>query len=189
MKRVALLGGSFCPVHNGHIHLADYIANHSGLVDEVWLVLSPLNPLKQPDSYTLTEQQRLQLLRLAVQHHPRLRVCDIELTLPRPSYTINTLRALSQLHPRTHFTWLIGSDHLATLNQWRDIDTILRDYGLLIYPRPGYPIDPLTLPAGAIALDAPVSDISSTRIRSGLATGADMSPYLPPLVWRALCNM
>lgn len=183
---VALLGGSFCPVHKGHIMLADHVARSVEGVDQVWLVLSPRNPLKTAAAYTLDAQERLELLRIAAEGHPGLRVCGIELGLPVPSYTVDTLRALSERYPETRFRWLIGSDNLDTLARWKEPETILRDYGVLVYPRPGWPLDGRELPRGAEAIEAPTADISSTMIREGLERGMDISAYLPAGVWERL---
>ena len=152
-----IFGGSFNPVHNGHIILAKALVGN-GLVDEVWLTLSPLNPLKANPSELVSDIMRLDMLHLAAHGVPGLRVCDIELSLPRPSYTINTLRALSAAYPSTDFRLVIGSDN----------------YPPIVYPRPGYPCP------GTI--DLPQYDISSTIIRERLCKGESVDGMLPPQV-------
>ena len=124
---VGIFGGSFNPVHNGHIALARVIIDH-GIADEVWLTLSPLNPLKSGSTELLDDQIRLQMLQLATEGIPGLRVCDIELSLPRPSYTINTLLTLSHMHPGIQFRLVIGSDNMLIFNRWKSNEEIKRSY-------------------------------------------------------------
>lgn len=136
-----IFGGSFNPVHNGHIILAKALVGN-GLVDEVWLTLSPLNPLKANPSELVSDIMRLDMLHLAAHGVPGLRVCDIELSLPRPSYTINTLRALSAAYPSTDFRLVIGSDNMLIFDRWKCHEEIMRDY------------PPLSIPARATRVQA-----------------------------------
>ena len=176
MKKIGLLGGSFNPVHNGHVMLADYLSLHSEL-DEVWLVLSPQNPLRKDN--LLSDEHRLSMLRIALADNSRVEVCDIELSMPRPSYSIATLDRLQELHPDKQFRWIIGSDNWMIFHKWRDYNRILDDYGVIVYPRPGYPIDSIDHP-GATLVEAPVMDLSSTFIRQGIVEGRDVSSLLHP---------
>ena len=109
MKRIGIFGGSFNPVHLGHTALAAYICEQ-GLVDEVWMMVSPQNPLKQ-NLELLDEQHRLAMLQLAVAPYPTLRACDFEFTLPRPSYTYHTLQALRKAYPDHEFSLIIGEEY------------------------------------------------------------------------------
>ncbi len=168
-----IFGGSFNPPHNGHIALAKALVEN-GEADEVWLTLSPLNPLKAHPEELVPDAQRLEMLRLAAEGVPGLRVCDIELSLPRPSYTVNTLHALSREHPAIKFRLVIGSDNMLIFDRWKAHDEILRDYSPIVYPRPGYP-----WPG---ALDLPVHDISSTRIRDMVHNGESIAELVPPQV-------
>lgn len=176
--RIGILGGSFNPVHIGHILLADYLVQFAGY-DEVWLMLSPQNPLKDKSSSNATDADRLNMLSIAVSHTEGLRACDIELTMPRPSYTINSLTLLSKLYPDYKFSLIIGSDNWLIFNQWKDHDAIIRNYRLTVYPRPGYPIDIDNLPEDVRYIDAPTFNISSTFIRDGIATHHNMTNFLP----------
>lgn len=176
MKTIGLLGGSFNPVHNGHVMLADYLSRQS-MLDGVWLVLSPQNPLRQ--DVLLADEHRLAMLRLALANNRHVEVCDIELNMPRPSYSIATLDYLQELHPDKQFRWIIGSDNWLIFHKWRDYQRILNDYGVIVYPRPGYPIDHINQP-GAILVDAPIMDLSSTFIRQSIAEGCDVSNVLHP---------
>lgn len=168
---VGIFGGSFNPVHNGHIALARAIVER-GLVDEVWLTLSPLNPLKSNPADLLPNDTRLEMLRLATEGTPGLRVCDIELIMPRPSFTINTMRELSRRNPGIGFRLIIGADNMLIFDRWKDHDEILRDYHPIVYPRPGFPCPQ--------AIDLPVHDVSSTLVRSLIANGDHRAASLIP---------
>ncbi len=175
------MGGSFNPVHIGHMMIASYIAQTAQL-DEVWLSLSPANPLKQRDDST-TDAQRLDMLRIAVAGTTGIDVTDIELTLPHPSYTLRLLDTLAQRHPDTDFRLIIGSDNWLVFDKWRDPERILADYGVIIYPRPGYDIT-LPLPPRAQLVNAPTVDMSSTFVRQAIKNGLDMNYSLPAGVYK-----
>lgn len=168
-----IFGGSFNPVHNGHTALAKALVD-TGVVDQVWLTLSPLNPLKANPEELVPDSMRLEMLRLAANDVPGLEVCDIELSLPRPSYTINTLHALSALYPHTCFRLVIGSDNMLIFDKWKDHDEIMSHYSPIVYPRPGYPCDN--------ALPLPVSDISSTLVRAKIRNGQSVKGLINPAV-------
>lgn len=176
--RIGILGGSFNPVHLGHIQLADYIVQTTTLT-AVWLMLSPRNPLKQYPADMPTDAQRMDMLRIAAEASPRLEATDIELSMPRPSYSIDSLRRLRSLHSDADFSLVIGSDNWLVFEQWRDWQSIIAEFSPVIYPRPGYPVDPDTLPAGVTLVSAPMLDISSTQLRQAIASGLDMNLFLP----------
>lgn len=183
MKRTVVYSGSFNPVHNGHVSIAEYlIANR--LADEVWLVVSPRNPFKAAAGLA-PEQDRLAMAGLAARssrYPDRIRSCDIELGLPRPSYTIDTLHALSARHPGREFVLLIGADNLGRLDRWKSSDVLLRDYPVWVYPREGY--TPTAIPEQVQLLaDAPLLDFAATDIRRMLSRGASPESHLPAAVW------
>lgn len=178
---IGLLGGSFNPVHIGHMMLASYLRQYAGF-DEVWLMLSPLNPLKINTADLIPDVYRLKMLDIAIGNHPGLAVNDIELSMPRPSYTINTLRYLTKKHPRHTFKLIIGADNWKIFQQWKDAEEILDDYGVVVYPRPGYPVGTIYDDRVEI-VKAPTTDISSTFIRQGVARGKDMTYFLPAGVY------
>lgn len=178
-ERIGVFGGSFNPVHNGHIAVAR-AAVKSGAVDRVLMVMSPLNPLKSRPDELLDDTLRLEMLRLGCAPHPELEASDIELTMPRPSYTIDTLRRLQLEHPRATLRLIIGADNWDCFCQWRSWEDILAEFPPLVYPREGYPLPGEG--STATVLDAPLEDISSTEIRERLIKGEPVNNLLPPLV-------
>ena len=180
----ALFFGSFNPVHVGHLMIAETVADLDE-VGEVWLVVSPHNPLKEP-SVLMDDDERLRLARRAVAGNPRLGVCDIEMRLPRPSYTINTLDALRREHPDREFALVIGGDNLALFTQWRDYEKILDRYPIYVYPRPGSALPPLAQRPSVRMVSAPMLDISSTLVRQRLAAGKSVRYMLTEPVYDSL---
>ena len=178
-KVIGIFGGSFNPAHNGHIMLAQYLAQHS-LLDEVWLTLSPQNPLKISNSL-LDDNHRLAMLNLAIESYPLLKVCDIELEMPRPSYTINTLDELSRRYPDYRFNVVIGGDNWNIIDRWKDYQRIINEYGVVIYPRPGYELSS-TNNSNVVVVEAPLADISSTEIREAFANGKEARHLIPQKV-------
>lgn len=177
-EHIGILGGSFNPVHVGHIMLADYIAQFTD-IDRVLLMLSPLNPIKENPGQLVADSHRLEMLRLATEGNPRLEPCGIELSMPRPSYSIDSLDRLQKLNPDKRISLIIGSDNWLLFNRWREHEAILKRYSPVIYPRPGYDTVPSSLPDGVRLVNAPVVDLSSTFIRNAIAAGKDMTEFLP----------
>ena len=183
-KKVGIFCGSFNPIHNGHVALADYIARNSDL-DEVWLVVSPLNPLKRTIADTLApNEQRLDMVRLALRSCERLFASDIEFSLPLPNYTINTLNALKSKYPETDFSLIIGADNLALFERWKDSDVIMSNFDMLVYPRPGVDLDSLMqkYPKVRVLENAPLHDVSSTEIRRRISSGESLRGLVNPEV-------
>lgn len=178
--RIGLLFGSFNPVHTGHLILAEYFATRTNL-DAVWLVVSPQSPFKIGEDL-LPDTARLALLHLAVADNPRLRVEDLELTLPRPSYTIATLDALRLRHPTHAFVLLMGGDNLAGLLRWRAADRLTTELDLYVYPRPGVPLPSLAAFPRAQVVSAPLLDISATFIRASVRQGRSIRYLVPAAV-------
>ena len=179
-RRVGLLFGSFNPVHTGHLILAEFFATRTDLA-EVWLVVSPQSPFKV-EAELLPEAQRLALLELAVAGNPHLRAEAIELSLPRPSYTIATLDALQDRHPTHEFVLLMGADNLPGLPRWQAADRLLRELDLYVYPRPGTALPDLAAYPRARVLPAPLLDISATFIRQSIRAGLSIRYLVPAAV-------
>lgn len=166
--KIGIYGGSFNPVHFGHIGLVRWITEHTDL-DEVWMMVSPNNPLKD-SSVLVDEQVRLEEVKRVVQDISHVKVSDFEFALPRPSYTANTLRELQRAYPTDEFTLIIGEDNWTIFNQWREWQYILDNYRIAVYPRHGQSDKKLEIEAYKthhvlFLADAPYFDISSTEIR------------------------
>lgn len=180
---IVIYSGSFDPIHTGHACLASWVSQFCPEADELWFMVTPRNPLK-PESARAGDADRLAMARLVAGPLAGVRVSDFEFSLPLPSYTRATLQALAARWPEHRFRLLIGSDNWLIFSRWRDYDIILRDFGVLIYLRPGFPVDPATLPPGATLLDrAPQFEISSTFIRDSISRGRDMNYFLPSAVY------
>ena len=178
--RIGLFGGSFNPIHYGHIRLARQLLALAAL-DEVWFVVSPQNPLKQQTDL-LDDDLRLQMVEMALQREKGLRASDIEFRLPRPSYTWNTLQKLRQEHPGDEFTLLIGGDNWERFPLWYRADDIVRDYNIVVYPRTGSDIDERRLPPTVRIVRTRRINISSTMIRQRIALGQTLSRLVPKAV-------
>ena len=186
MRRVALFFGSFNPIHNGHLILANYIAEYCG-VDEVRFVVSPQNPFKQ-DKRLLPDKLRLELAQTAIGDYPKFSVSDIEFDLPKPSYTYRTLIKLREQEPETEFVLLIGGDNLRSFPQWKNAEELVKMCELWVYPRPKCDMQiPLNWEDKVRILeDAPMIEVSSTVVRQAKRVGKDLRFFLPTEVWRKL---
>jgi nicotinate-nucleotide adenylyltransferase len=175
--KTGLLFGSFNPVHIGHVAIAGYIKEFE-LMDEIWFILSPHNPFKIL-SHLVNSTARLEMLNLALADYPAFMASDIELTMQRPSYTINTLEVLSDKHPDRDFYLVIGTDNLKSIGEWKGGATLVRDYKFLFYPRPGTDNSNLEKFSNARIVNAPLFEISSSFIRESIRQGKDMRPFVP----------
>lgn len=170
MKKIGIFGGSFNPIHCGHIALAQAVQKQCGM-DEVWLMVSPQNPLKQ-QADLLDDNLRLELAQKALEDVEGVCASDYEFHLPKPSYTWNTLHQLSEDYPDCEFFLLIGGDNWAHFERWRQWKDILRNYDVIVYPRDEYP--------GTI--DVPLLDVSSTEIRQKVGAGECISGLVPETI-------
>jgi nicotinate-nucleotide adenylyltransferase len=167
---IGLFGGSFNPIHNGHVRLAKSLLQEAAL-DEVWFLVSPQNPFKQ-DQQLLDDDKRLQLVRLALKEEPQLMASDFEFHLPKPSYTWNTLQALEQEYPGKKFTLLIGGDNWEAFDKWYRYEDILKRYPIIVYPREGSKVSGVKFQGSEIQIvETPLINISSTQIRQRLQEG------------------
>ena len=179
--KIGLFFGSFNPVHNGHLIIANYIAETTDL-DKVWLVVSPQNPLKQKETL-LREYDRLHLINLAIEENKNLKASNIEFKLPKPSYTIDTLTYLKEKYPQHEFALIMGSDNLATINKWKNYELILK-YPIFVYARRENEKNPYPDKKHIVFLNFPFLDISATFIRENLKKGISMQFFLPEPVWK-----
>lgn len=182
--RTGCLFGTFDPPHNGHVAIAQAMLERAGL-DAVWLVVTPLSPFKQGNVIS-PDSVRLFMAELAVRDLPGLRASDVELGLPQPNYTVDTLAEMRRRYADEEFSLIMGSDNLSGLHKWRSPEKILEHHRVLIYPRPG---SDLHRQQAVFAehpsvqwVDAPMMDLSSTRIRQRVRDGQDISGMVPAAV-------
>lgn len=176
--KIGIFGGSFNPIHCGHVQLARQL-RHELALDEVWLVVSPLNPFKVQSTDLLADDLRLLMVRTAVAEVAGLEASDVEFALPKPSYMWNTLQYLSHAHPEHSYTLLIGADNWQSFERWAHWQDILANYSVAIYPRPEYPIDESSLPSDVCLLHAQLFPVSSTAIRQLVAAGKPITGLVP----------
>jgi len=175
---IGLFFGSFNPIHNGHLMLAQWMVNFGG-IDEVWFVVSPQNPFKVNTSLAPSES-RVEMVKRAIATSDKMRVCDIELSLPIPSYTANTLQALHEKYPDDIFSIIMGGDNVAGLPKWYKAEEVLK-HQILVYPRPN--CDKVEVPNANIEYtNAPQIDISSTQIRQWVQQQKLINHFVPQSV-------
>ncbi len=175
--KIGLFFGSFNPVHAGHLIIASYMANYTDL-DQVWLVVSPHNPLKNKSSL-INMYDRLEMVKIATENADRIKASDVEFKLPQPSYTIDTLAHLKERYPEHRFTLIMGSDNLASFKKWKNYEVLLRDYPIYIYPRPGYENLELAAHPSVTVTNTPQMEISSTFIRKAIHDGKNVQFFIP----------
>lgn len=187
-KNIGLLFGSFNPVHAGHLILANYFVSFTTL-HEVWMVLSPQNPFK--DKKTLLPfRQRLWMLNLALENHPQIKSCDIENSMPLPSYTYLTLAKLKEKFPENNFSIIMGYDNLLSLHKWKNAEIIYKNHDVYVYPRMNIGKDIPEVKSDRIFLtQAPIVEISSSFIRSSIADKKDIRFFLPEKVFQYIDEM
>ena len=197
MKKIGLYFGTFNPIHVGHLVIANYMAYYTNL-DEVWLVVSPQNPLKEKASM-LNDYHRLSLVQVAIEDNPKLKASNIEFDLPVPSYTINTLTYLKEKYPTFEFGLIMGEDNLRTFHKWKNHEQIINDHYLFVYPRlltdeeaknsalnkDNY----LSTHEKVIFCDAPIMKISSSFIRNAIKDKKDVTYLLTESVAKYVKEM
>ena len=181
MSKIGIFGGSFNPIHVGHALIANYIVENSDL-DSLWLMVSPLNPLKE-GSTMASDYHRLRMTELVTRRMERVITSAFEYDLPKPSYTIDTLNALQAKFPKDEFYLVIGADNWCLFDRWKAGDEIISKYHILIYPRRGYDIViPERYRDRVAVVDAPLIEISSTQVRERLSQLKSISFYVPESV-------
>ena len=178
--RIAIFSGSFNPIHNGHLAIARETLSQ-GAADELWFLVSPQNPLKK-DLDLLPETDRLTMVKLAIENEPQMKASDFEFHLPRPTYTIKTLENLKVSYPQHQFKLLIGSDNLAIFHKWFEYQKIIAEFGLIVYPRPGFNTERLPKFPNTTIISAPLINLSATEIREKLTNGESVTGMVPEKV-------
>lgn len=184
--RVGLFFGSFNPIHNGHIRIARSVLERA-ICDEVWLVVSPQNPFKAGVDM-LSERERFSLVEQALLAEPQIKACDVELDMPKPSYTIDTLNELERMYPNVEFAIIMGGDNMAKFDKWKAYKELAARFQLIAYPRPGSEI-PDFMPKNTILIEAPLMEISSTEIRARVIEGRSISDMVPLSVEEQIKNL
>jgi nicotinate-nucleotide adenylyltransferase len=184
--KIGLFFGSFNPVHTGHMIIANFMVQSTDL-EQVWLVVSPQNPFK-PASSLASDYDRLHWVQLAIGENTKLKASNIEFSLPKPSYTIDTLTYLAEKFPEHEFVLIMGGDNLASLPKWKNYDQILRRYRIYLYKRPRYELGPLEQHASIRLVEAPLLDLSASYIRQCLQQGLSIQYLVPDKVYEALAG-
>ena len=183
MASIGLLFGSFNPIHTGHLIIAEYFATQ-GECERVELVVSPQNPLKQ-NTDLADEKHRLAMVRLAVRGNVLIKANSMELSMSRPSYTYRTLSRIAKRNPQHTYKLIIGSDNLDRFKEWKDWESILNEYQVLVYRRPGYHGSEFEQhPNVKMFDDIPLLHISSTYIRDCLRKKLSVKYLVPDAVLR-----
>ncbi|MDG2193585.1 MAG: nicotinate (nicotinamide) nucleotide adenylyltransferase [Polaribacter sp.] len=189
MKNIGLYFGTFNPIHIGHLIIANHMVEHSDL-DEIWMVVTPHNPLKKK-STLLADNHRLDLVYRATENYPKIKPSNIEFSLPQPNYTVHTLAHIIEKYPAHSFSLIMGEDNLKSFHKWKNYTTILAHHHIYVYPR---------ISRGNIEtrfdnhtkihrIEAPIVEISSTKIREGIKTQKNTRPLLPEPVWEYIDEM
>ena len=181
--KIALFFGSFNPIHIGHLILANYIVEHTNL-DELWFVVSPQNPLKSKKSL-LHDHDRYDMVEMAIKNYPKMRVSDIEFSMPKPSYTIDSLTYLRERYPEYTFGLIMGEDNLVSLPKWKNYETLIKNHQIIVYPRVlSQDTDKVTISHEIICkINAPIIELSATEIRKMIREKKNVRPMLPPEVF------
>lgn len=183
MKKIGLFFGSFNPIHIGHLILANYILEYSDM-DELWFVVSPQNPFKDKKTL-LPDHNRLDMVERAIKNYPKMRASNIEFSMPKPSYTIDTLTYLKEKYPDYSFALIMGEDNLKSLHKWKNSDLLINNHQIIVYPRVFENDDKKSeyvQHKNISLIQAPIIELSATEIRTMIKSGKNVRPMLPPEV-------
>ena len=187
MKKIGLFFGSFNPIHIGHLILANYILENTDM-EELWFVVSPQNPFKDKKSL-LTDHNRLDMVQIALKNYPKMRASNVEFSLTKPSYTIDTLTYLHEKYPDVSFSLIMGEDNLKSLGKWKNSETLIKNHQIIIYPRISEAEcdrKQYIKHENISTIDAPIIELSATKIRQMIKEGKNIRPMVPPEVFEYL---
>ena len=185
--KIGLFFGSYNPIHVGHLVIANYMVEFTDL-DQLWFVVSPQNPFKKKSSL-LPDYQRLQLVNIATENNIKFKASNIEFSLPRPSYTVDTLTYLHDKFPKHNFVLIMGSDNLENFHKWKNYEEILKYYEIYVYPRPHSKDNDFINHTKVKIVNAPIMEISSSFIRKSIKEGKDIQYFLPEKVYNYITEM
>jgi len=186
-KKVGLFFGSFNPVHNGHLIIANYILEYTEL-EQIFFVVSPQNPFKEKASL-LEDYHRLALVKEAIGETRKYHACDIEFKMPKPSYTIDTLTYLKEKYPEKEFSLIMGSDNLKSFHKWKNSQQIVDNHKIYVYPRPNFDASKFKEVKNVTIVEAPLMEISATFIRNAVKEKKDIRFFMPSSAWNYLKEM
>lgn len=189
MSKIGLFFGSFNPIHIGHLILANYILEKSDM-DQVWFVVSPQNPFKEKKSL-LKDYHRLDMVNLALKNYPKMRASNVEFSMPKPSYTTDTLAYLKEKYPENSFALIMGEDNLKSLHKWKNSENLIENNQIIVYPRKleaenSEEKNPFLDHKNISLIDAPIIELSATEIRNMIKAKQNVRPMLPPEVFEFL---
>ncbi len=182
--KIGLFFGSFNPVHIGHMLIADFLIHNSDL-DQIWMVVTPHNPLK-PKKSLAKDYDRLHLMRLATEDNNHIKPSDLEFSLPKPSYTVDTMAYVTEKYPQHDFHLIMGGDSIASLHRWKNYEVLLQKYKILVYRRPEYELGDLQNHESVTILDAPQIEISASYVRNRIKEKQSIRYLVPDAVYQYL---
>lgn len=169
-SRIAFFGGTFDPVHVGHLEMAR-VAVEKMQLDRLYFIPAGRNPLKE-DSPKASNHDRLEMIKLAIEGESHFAIWDGELDRDGPSYSLHTVRSFENRHPDSRMFWLIGADQLPFLHRWYGIDELVRKIGFILVKRPGYDVSLPQIPGLYLyPVDNPLVPVSATEVRACLKAG------------------
>lgn len=184
---VGLYFGSFNPIHIGHLAIANFVTEYS-TIDQLWFMVSPQNPMK-PQQSLLADHHRFEMVYRAIEDFPDMKASNFEFSLPKPSYTINTLTHLTEKYPQHSFVLIMGADNLETFSKWKNYELILEQFSIIVYPRPSFTGGELSNHPKVNLINAPIMEISASFIRKAIKDGKDIKAFLPWKVWNYIDEM
>lgn len=186
--KTALFFGSYNPIHIGHMAIAGYILENSD-VDEIWFVVTPLNPFKNKESL-LAEYHRIELVERAIGDNIKMKASDIEFHLKKPSYTIDTLTYVKEKYQNREFSIIMGEDNINTIHKWKNYDLIIENHKIYVFPRFNEEEKKQSLfHENIIYLNAPRIEMSSSFIRKSISENKDVRYFMPLKAWQYLDEM